>query len=145
MTTLEALRSAVTTSSGQEIAIATLAARDLPGYAVDVVLRAPTRVRIDYRVGWLDEGEARFQADYPTFEHAVAAIETWLERPLSTWDPALPIVAVVVARCPSSVLSASHQELQRRIASGRVALPGGARFSLRSAFWTGFDTHRHYP
>lgn len=108
--------------------------QEFPGYVRTVRINPDSRVSIEFEQYGYDEGGVYFRSDYPSLEEALRAVESYLNRPLSTW----PRVAGYPSASGAEDSSEGHVRLQRAIATRQVPLPQGGHWTMHGDWWQRF-------
>ena len=107
-------------------------AKGVPGYVRSVLLRDEVHVEVQFDVYDMDEGGAYFRATYENLNAAVAAIEKYLEQPMTSWqiDPPYPQPLAEMD------FQGGHEALDAALRGNKLDLPAGAHFELYgSSYW----------
>jgi hypothetical protein len=103
---------------------------EFPGYVRSTYIHSGNTVRIEYEVFGMDEGGAYFNAKYISLAAAVAALETFLGRPSSSWEP-----STFYPHKPAGAdVAIGHRRLEAAIRAKVVPLPQDATFELQG-YW----------
>jgi hypothetical protein len=59
---------------------------DFPGFVRAITIREGKGVSVEHEVHGMDEGGAYYWANFPTLEDAIPVLESFLGRPMESWE-----------------------------------------------------------
>jgi hypothetical protein len=126
------IESALATGAGRQVCILLDRPGEVPGYVRAISIHSRNRVQIAFEVEGLDEGGAYFWATYKSLDLAIAALEEFLQLPVSEWRrPSLDPRA-------DDRAAPDHAALAAAIRTGSLRFPADAEFKLESPYWEQF-------
>jgi hypothetical protein len=110
---------------------------EFPGYVRSVFLRKPDLVVVEFESYGNDEGGAYFYGRYPGIQSAIEALEGYIHKSLSEWQPVGAESYPLHSNSENPV--ADPGRLATAIQRNDVPLPTGTTYELRgSQYWLRF-------
>jgi hypothetical protein len=106
---------------------------EYPGFVRSIIFRDGNRVSVEFEQYGFDEAGAYFNAEYPSLDAAIDAVEEFLGSPIESWQnynktgdyPEEPY---------DLNASDGHAKLVEAIGNDKAPLPRGSRFSLQGSY-----------